>query len=166
MSFNLKFYWCSDDPRKMTKTLIDSGSDSNLIVENNQINFKEGHDLSEFTVTLRNTSNYRPFDRVNYVKVEKITTGIPRPWDMVRYYFVDPPVRQPEGLYTFKCRLDVLMTYADQLKALTVTLDRSETIFNGYLPDSEYSALGYRAITCKAFPKALDNDSYVLMTTG
>ena len=166
MSFNLKFYWCSDDPRKITKTLIDTGEDSNLIADNTQVNFKEGHGLFEFTVTMRNTSNYRPFDRVNYIKVEKITTGIPRPWDMVRYYFVDDIIRKPEGLYTFKCRLDVLMTYAAELKALTVTLDRSETIFNGYLPDAEFKSLGYRAIACVKFPQGLTNDSYILMTTG
>lgn len=166
MSFTLKLYWCDDDPRKVTKTLIDTGADSNLIVENSQVNFKEGHGMMDFTVTMRNTSNYRPFDRVNYIKVEKITTGVPRPWDMDRYYFVDDIIRQPEGQYKFKCHMDVLMTWSDQIKALSVTLDRSETIFNGYLPDGEYSALGYRAIVCKAFPYALDQDSYVLMTTG
>ena len=63
-------------------------------------------------------------------------------------------------------REDVLYTFAAQIKDLTVTLDRSETIYNGYLPDSDYTALGYRSITCRAFDKGLTTNSFILMTTG
>ena len=72
----------------------------------------------------------------------------------------------PTSIYTFTLQEDVLMVYNEQLKALTVTLDRSETIYNGYLPDSDYTALGYRSITCRAFDKGLTTNSFILMTTG
>ena len=166
MAFTLKLYWITEDPRKLDKALIDSGADSNLIGSYSSVNFKSGHDLIHLTFSLRITSIYRPTDRVNYVKVEKSTTGVPRPWDMERYYFVDSTDIDPSGMVTYKCHLDPLMTYNAQLKALNCTLDRSETIFNGYLPDGEYNALGYRSIGLKMFPNGLTDDSFILITTG
>ena len=112
--------------------------------------------MQKFTIKYRPSTANAALRTVNYIYNLSTT----------RYYFVEEVTVDPTGLYTYTCRIDVLMTYRTQLKALNVTLDRSETIFNGYLPDGEYTALGYRAIVCKAFPDALDDDSYVLMTTG
>lgn len=156
MAIQLRLYRIQEDPRTLNKTLIDSGANSNRIT-NVECVFKEGRDYMKPVIVLRNpASSTRTIEECNYI----YDTG------NNRYYFVDDLVVKPNRIFEYHCHLDVLKTFATQLKALNVTLDRSETIFNGYLPDSEYSALGYRAIVCKAFPDALDDDSYVLMTTG
>ena len=155
--FLVKGYKITEDPRKMVKTLIDTGADRNIVFQRN-MNFKQGQSKIDIVFT-RMTEGYADTNecrKVNYIHNSTLDL----------YYFVKEIKVLPTNIIEYICHLDVLMTYATQIKALNVTLDRSETIFNGYLPDSEYTALGYRAIVCKAFPDALDDDSYVLMTTG
>lgn len=160
MSFEAVFYRVNSDPRQLNKFL-------GAVLTTQNVNFKDGRDKLHPVIELRydpsNTTVYPQFDQVNYVRID---TGISATQYKYRYYFIDKVIAERTGLFRIECRMDVLMTWQYYIKDLNVTLDRSETIFNGYLPDGEYSALGYRAITCKAFSDALDDDSYVLMTTG
>lgn len=157
MAFTVNIYGITDDPRALTKNLIFSGANQNRI-SSGTINFKQGHDM------LRPVFNYRI---TTSTTVEKLRlANYLHDATNNRYYFIDKVVVNPTNDFEFTCRLDVLMTYNAQLKALNCTLDRSETIFNGYLPDSEFKSLGYRAIACVAFPSALNQDSFILMTTG
>lgn len=155
MSYTVYLYKISDDYRSLEKTLINGGSGLNRIATFN-VNFKESHNMSKFTITYRPPTTNTNLRTANYIL--NLNTS--------RYYIIDEIVIDPTGLYSYTVHLDVLMTYASQLKALNCTLDRSETIFNGYLPDSEFKSLGYRAIACVAFPTALNQDSFILMTTG
>ena len=160
MSHEAVFYRVNTDPRALNKTL--GGT-----LTTQSVNFKEGYDKLNPVIELRYdptlTNIYTQMDQMNYVRID---TGATNEDFKYRYYFVNRVSIDRTGLFRIELHLDVLMTWQKFIKALTVTLDRSETIFNGYLPDGEYSALGYRAIVCKAFPYALDQDSYVLMTTG
>ena len=160
MSHEAVFYRVNTDPRALNKTL--GGT-----LTTQSVNFKEGYDKLNPIIELRYdptlTNIYTQMDQMNYVRID---TGATNEDFKYRYYFVNRVSIDRTGLFRIELHLDVLMTWQKFIKALTVTLDRSETIFNGYLPDGEYSALGYRAIVCKAFPYALDQDSYVLMTTG
>lgn len=160
MSHEAVFYRVNTDPRALNKTL--GGT-----LTTQSVNFKEGYDKLNPVIELRYdptlTNIYTQMDQMNYVRID---TGATNEDFKYRYYFVNRVSIDRTGLFKIELHLDVLMTWQKFIKALTVTLDRSETIFNGYLPDGEYSALGYRAIVCKAFPYALDQDSYVLMTTG
>ena len=160
MSHEAVFYRVNTDPRTLNKVL--GGT-----LTTQAVNFKEGYDKLNPVIELRYdptlTNIYTQMDQMNYVRID---TGATNEDFKYRYYFVNRVSIDRTGLFRIELHLDVLMTWQKFIKALTVTLDRSETIFNGYLPDGEYSALGYRAIVCKAFPYALDQDSYVLMTTG
>lgn len=157
MGFSFDIYYITEDPRSLTKNLVFSGANQNRI-SSGTVNLKEGHDMINPTFTYRITTSttVEALRRANYLHDRTNN----------RYYFIDQVTVDPTNRFEFKCRMDVLMTYKDQLKALTVTLDRSETIFNGYLPDGEFKSLGYRAIACVKFPQGLTNDSYILMTTG
>lgn len=160
MSHEAVFYRVNTDPRTLNKVL--GGT-----LTTQSVNFKEGYDKLNPVIEIRYdptlTNIYTQMDQMNYVRID---TGATNEDFKYRYYFVNRVSIDRTGLFRIELHLDVLMTWQKFIKALTVTLDRSETIFNGYLPDGEYSALGYRAIVCKAFPYALDQDSYVLMTTG
>lgn len=162
MSLSATFYKISDDPKNITKTLIDTGTGANNLATFN-VDFKQGNDILRPTITVRSASTQRVMDRCNYVKIALVPTGSQR---NTKYYYVTNIKVSPTSIYTFTLQEDVLMVYNEQLKALTVTLDRSETIYNGYLPDSDYTALGYRSITCRAFDKGLTTNSFILMTTG
>lgn len=160
MSYEAVFYRVNSDPRQLNKYL-------GAVLTTQYINFKDGRDKLHPVMELRYdpalTAVYPQFDQINYVRID---TGVSATQYKYRYYYIDNVIAVRTGLFRIECSMDVLMTWQYYIKDLTVTLDRSETIFNGYLPDGEYTALGYRAIVCKAFPDALDDDSYVLMTTG
>lgn len=146
----VKIYKIADDPRKITKSLVDVGAGKNL-VGSYTVTMKQGGDVMNAHFTVSDDVH-----DANYVYIA----------DYGRYYFINDVKVSPTGVYEVSCHVDVLMSYAAQLKALTVTLDRSETIFNGYLPDSEYNAKGYRAIVAKAYSSGLTSDNFILITTG
>ena len=158
MSFAFRIYKISDDPRSMNKNVIVSGAGMNHITTGNVEFKKEAFNRIDPIIEWRPANNtiYSQIRDANYMYSNTLGS----------YYFIKRLTITPTNNIRFELHLDVLMTYATQLKALTCTLDRSETIFNGYLPDSEFKSLGYRAIACVKFPKALNNDSYILMTTG
>lgn len=162
MSYRVTLYRINDDPRKLEKQLIDSGGSSNRVAYYD-VNFRKTRSLLTQQLSLQipatPTVNYQNHFRVNYILVTSANAKR-------TYYFVDNVEMGPTGDIRYTLREDVLYTWASELKALTVTLDRSETIFNGYLPDSEYSALGYRTIAAKMFPNGLTNDNCILITTG
>lgn len=160
MGYNISFYRIPDDFRNLTKTL----TNQNRITQYTDVKFKEGRSLQEFDFTLKEdtVNTIQALTRVNYCAVYATSvTGYRN-----TYYYVDSIKVLPTGYITMHFREDVLMTHSAQIKDLTVTLDRSETIYNGYLPDSDYTALGYRSITCRAFDKGLTTNSFILMTTG
>lgn len=162
MAISARFYKITEDPRKLEKTLIISGAGSNLVA-GLSINAKEGFDHMHPVFTFRaGAASNRVIENANYIHIP----NLPASGDTGYYYFIDRIESGPTQYYKFYCHLDVLMTNAAKIKTLTCTLDRSETIFNGYLPDSEFKSLGYRAIACVKFPQGLTNDSYILMTTG
>lgn len=164
MSIYISLYKVAEDPKCLTKSLVNAGAGSNRISRTRWYG-KLGNDYMNPTFRIKANSTTRIMDTANYIMLtmqgsgsNAITTN--------RYYLVEDIKVEPNQMYSFKCRLDPLMTYNAELKALNCTLDRSETIFNGYLPDSEFKSLGYRAIACVAFPAALNQDSFILMTTG
>lgn len=160
MSHEAVFYRVNTDPKALNKSL--GGT-----LTTQQVNFKEGYDKLDPVIEIRYdpglSAIYTQFDQVNYVRIE---TSASNEDFKYRYYFVTKVSIDRTGLFRMQLHLDVLMTWQKFIKLLTVTLERSETIFNGYLPDSEYTALGYRAIVAAKFPQGLTQDSYILMTTG
>lgn len=155
MSYTATLYTVTADERTVTKTLPIGGTSYN-------INFKLGKNKMNPVIEIQmdpSTANYSTVQNLNYMKLE----GTGR---KTRYYFIDGVETSRTGLTRFTCREDVLMTWNSEIKGLTATLDRSETIFNGYLPDSEYSSLGYRQVAIQLFPKGLTDDEYILITTG
>lgn len=155
MSYTVTLYTLTVDERTVTKTMPIGGSSYT-------INFKLGKNKMNPVIEIQmdpSVASYQTVQELNYLKLE----GTGR---KTRYYFIDQVETTRTGLTRFNCREDVLMTWNSEIKALTATLDRSETIFNGYLPDSDYNAKGYRAIVAKEFPQGLTTDSYILITTG
>ena len=142
----IDLYTITDDPRKLEKTL----TNSNLVLETN-VNMKEGGDVLHPHFTIAGSDLHA----VNYVYIARYG----------RYYFARTKV-DPAGRWIVDCDVDVLMSHAAQLKNLTVTVDRSESIYNGYLPDAQYKSLGYRTVATKIFPDGLTSNSYILITTG
>lgn len=144
MSMTIKLYKISDDDNVVHKTLSSEKSYTCTIkneaeILGPEIQIQSGDNLSDY----------------NYAYIERYG----------RYYFVKPST-VPNGLWKMKCRVDVLMSHRTELLKLKGTLQRSETVFNGYLNDPEYKALAYRKVVTKQFPHAMTSDCFYLMTVG
>lgn len=119
MSFIAKFYNCSDDPRKLSKTLTDEIEISNIKPTENcdilnpvlELDYRQ--DLT--------TRNYvvigAPFNRSYFITDMSITIG---------------------KKIIISCAVDVLQTYKDQIKPINANVVRQEKLTEPYLPDSEY----------------------------
>lgn len=146
MAFTVNLYTITDDAKVVSKHLGTATSFTSVTV-------KETTDVTAPVLRIASSSNLSGY---NYCYIERYG----------RYYFINKIDTTPDGMWVIHCRCDVLMSYKSQIKALTGTLERSETVFNGYLNDSEYKALAYRKIVTKQFPTALDDDCFILMTVG
>ena len=147
----IKLYSITDDPRSMVKSLVDSGTGANLVASVD-VHMKEGGDMINPTFTVSGSDLHG----ANYCYIARYG----------RYYYIRDLNVLPTGVWKVTCHVDVLMSYAAQIKGLTCTLDRSESLYNGYVPDAEYKSKGYRAIAMKKFPSGMYDDNFILITTG
>lgn len=82
-----------------------------------------------------------------------------------RYYYLNISVGI-NSVYNCFCTVDTLMSFKDYLLSQKATITRNENLSNGYLLDEKYKSLAYKKVVTKTFSNGLNNDSYVLMTTG
>lgn len=140
----IKLYSITDDERVVSKTL-GTAKEYDCVLKNET-------EILAPEINIQTTDNLSDY---NYAYIERYG----------RYYYVKPSTT-PNGFWRMTGRVDVLMSHRTELLALTGTLKRSETIYNGYLNDSEYKALAYRKVVTKQFPNAMTNDCFILMTVG
>ncbi len=145
-SITIDLYNVSDDNEKVNKTL-------GTAKEFTSSTIKEQTDVTNITLRIQTTDNLSGY---NYAYVSEYG----------RYYFIDKIETTPTGYWVLSCRCDVLMSFKTQLLDLKGTVTRSESLYNGYLMDSQYKAYAYRQIVTKTFPSAVANDTCILMTVG
>lgn len=75
--------------------------------------------------------------------------------EFARYYYVRSIRSLRNNLIEVSAHCDVLMTYKAQLLELECVINRNTHDYNVYLPDDQFSALGYERVQCKEFPNAL-----------
>ena len=139
-------YTTTDEAEKVTKTLTNAATYSNVTM-------KDPTDVVHPVITIQTTAN---LSSVNYMRIERYG----------RYYFAEKPIAVKNGVWELHCTCDPLMSFKESLLNIYGTVTRSETLYNGYLNDSQYKALSYRNIVTKTFPQAVANDSCILMTVG
>lgn len=115
MAFTLNTYHTADDPRTISKTLI------------NQIDYTcQLLDSAEMvTPTLRVRCTSETFN-ANYCYISFFD----------RYYFVTGQTVETANTILIHCRLDVLYTYRNALLSSTFLVTRNENIGSTYIPDT------------------------------
>lgn len=143
---NVITYTIDDDTYKVNKTLGTGTTYENVVM-------KSETDTVHPVLTIQSTDN---LSSVNYVYIERYG----------RYYFAEKPIAVKNGVWEVHCKSDPLMSFKNSLLNITGTVTRSESLYNGYLNDSEYKALAYRDVYTLAFPNEVNNDSLILLTIG
>lgn len=90
-------------------------------------------------------------DQVDVMRPSVLITGAPGSQynyahipDFNRYYFVDPPVTDRTGLIYYKMHVDVLQSFAAQILAAPVIVQRSRNLYNAFITDSDRAFYQYR----------------------
>lgn len=86
--------------------------------------------------------------------------------DTGRYYYVVDVTFSQQRCY-LQLKVDVLKSFASEIKACKAIATRSESKYNSYINDGEYPALQYGNPVIKKFPRGLNKGmSYVLTIAG
>ena len=117
------------------------------------------------SISMKEPTQYKPFD----VELSKGTGAAAKNYafvpDLQSYYFLSTK-EYGNGYLKLSFTLDVRMTFAPQIRALSGTVARNENVKNGYIMDGAYKSLIYKKVVTRPFPNGMTNDSLVLMTVG
>lgn len=83
-----------------------------------------------------------------------------------RKYFIDDIKSVRNGLFEISAHVDVLTTYANEIKALECIIARQQNDWNLYLDDGSFKAYQNRLITIKKFPSGFSVNQFVLGVAG
>lgn len=91
--------------------------------------------------------------------------------DLRRYYYIDNYIME-NGFVIIECKVDVLMSFKEEIKTENVIAKRSSNRYNLYLPDEKFKMYNYSKIqTFKMIPQQslkfdMTVDQFVLTTAG
>lgn len=142
----IKLYKSSSDPRVVSKSLSDE-------ISYNSATARDAFDIMGGSIVIATSSDLSGY---NYAHVD----------DVNRYYYIKDITVLREGVWQLELAIDVLMTYAAEIRSLHGTVDRQTNLNNGYISDPEYKALTFSQIVTKTFPNGMTNDTIILMTIG
>lgn len=83
-----------------------------------------------------------------------------------RMYFINDIRSIRNDLVQFSCHVDVLSTYAEQLKQCEAIIHRQENEWNLYLNDGSFKVYQNPQILTKAFPSGFTTQELVLAVAG
>lgn len=86
--------------------------------------------------------------------------------DFGRSYFVNDIRSVRSGLVEMTCHVDVLSSFASQIRANTAIVRRQENNWNLYLNDGTFKVYQNPIVLTKAFPSGFTTQEYVLAVAG
>lgn len=148
MAINISLYQMTEPENVFPKTIPATP------VSTHSVTLKEGCSIDKPTISF--SAGSAIMATLNYAYID--TFG--------RYYWIRDRNMLVNGVCEMTLESDPLQSFSTQLKAVTATITRSASKYNGYLQDSGYNALAYEGIQYKAFPNALNDTTCILATVG
>lgn len=84
--------------------------------------------------------------------------------DFKRYYFITDINIKDDTSYSIKGHVDVLMTYANEIKKQRAVIAKQENRYNLLLNDTDYKSYENSIITQRKFPNGFTEHSTVMLT--
>lgn len=136
----IKLYKTLSEPNRVVKILTDEKSLTGYLRESS----------SEISPTVKIEDD--PTD-YNYAYIPEFG----------RYYFITNITSVRTNLWELAMRVDVLMTYANEIKANTAVISRNSNLWNLYYQDEQFKILNYETIQTKAFGTSLNPSSNIVL---
>lgn len=147
MSMTIKLYHNDSDKRTVNKTLTNEGALADAVIID---------DTTILEPRLKVRDNGIIMVQYNYCYIA----------DFKRYYYITN-ITVSNGYILIDCKVDVLMSYANEIKACTGVIARQENVWSGYLDDSENFTNQYNNVSLKAFNSPFSKTlSYILLVNG
>ena len=86
--------------------------------------------------------------------------------DFGRYYFIRDISSVRTNLWEISCHVDVLQSYATQIKAQTAIIQRQKEKWNLYLNDGSFKVYQNPNVLTKPFPRGFNTMEFVLAVAG
>lgn len=143
----ITFYKINDDYRVLDKTLGTSTGNATGVLHEKVNNLKLSVKVPGTLFNVLTASNYCFIDLTQ------------------AYYYIDSyDVENDCAIVNLS--EDVRKTWATQIKGVNATVHRQQNEMQGYLKDPGYNAMAYEGVQYKAFPNAMTDASYILVTVG
>lgn len=144
----------------MTLTLYKNNSEQNAVT-------KSLTQVQTMTGTLRNgtsiidpvilVSDVNNISGVNYCKINEFN----------RYYFINNIKSVNNNLWELSCHVDVLQSYADEIRAQSGIVERQENYFNLYLNDGNtFQVYQNPQIATIKFPSGFTDPCFIIAIAG
>lgn len=147
MSMTIKLYHNDSDKRTVNKTLTNEGALTGAVIID---------DTTILEPRLKVRDNGIIAVQYNYCYIA----------DFKRYYYITN-ITVSNGYILIDCKVDVLMSYANEIRACTGVIARQENVWSGYLDDSENFTNQYNNVSLKAFTSPFSKTlSYILLVNG
>lgn len=146
MAFNIELQVNSSERNRLTKSISTIATVSGVLKEDTSIIdpvIKIECDLSSFT-------------GCNYMTIPAFG----------RSYFVNNIRSIRNGLVEFSCHVDVLSTFAGQIRNNRAITKRQENKWNLYLNDGSFKVYQNPMVLTKAFPSGFTTQEFVLAVAG
>lgn len=147
MAINISLYQITEPENVFPKTI-------GTAVSTHTITLKDGCSIDKPTVSFSGGSAVMA--TINYAYIDAFG----------RYYFIRDRNMAVSGVCELTLESDPLQSFATGIKTCKATITRNQNLRQGYLSDSGYNALAYQGVQYKAFPNALTDASYILVTVG
>ena len=86
--------------------------------------------------------------------------------DLARYYYIKDWKLDSGLRIVFNCHVDVLQSYATQIKEQTAIIQRQENKWNLYLNDGSFKVYQNPNVLTKPFPNGFTTNEFVLAIAG
>lgn len=141
----VNLYTNGSDNNVIDKQLTDRGTVTGVV--------RGSINIQEPSITLETTS---PLVGVNYCYIAEYG----------RYYYATPSEKDRNGLTTITCRVDVLKTYADEIRQQKAIVSRQANQYNLYLDDGTFKVYNNPHIITRKFPSGFSGMSFILSVAG
>lgn len=117
-------------------------------------NFKEDTSIINPSILIEQPINL--IGGSNYMHIESLG----------RYYYITDMVSVSYNLTEIQAHVDVLMSFANQIKANGGIVKRSQTDWNLYLNDGSFKVYQYRTYSTYQFPNAFPADNDLVLAVA
>lgn len=146
MSFDVKLYTSLSEENRLDKTLVDIGTYSGALRDN----------CSIINPVVLLEASLVDLTGANYCEIEAFG----------RKYFITDITSVRTNLVQLTCRVDVLSSFADEIRLNKGIVHRQQDEYNLYLNDGSLRVYGNPIVHTMSFPKGFDGYSYVLVVAG